>query len=102
MNSFAIYERIISIRNKYQNTDCPNLDIKVAVLSQLFNLAFHNNGSLPRKLNLEFDGFLLHDSDIIESEILEILKALGYNDSFLGSTPLLTMRGTTLFPFCCK
>ena len=104
MNSFAIYERIISLRNKYQNMDCPNLDIKVKILSQLFNIAFHNNDSLPRHLNLEFDGFLLHDPDIIdiiESKTLETLKVLEYNDSFLAST-ILTMRGTTLFVFCCK
>lgn len=102
MNSFAIYERIISLRDKYQNTDCPNLDIKVEVLSQLFKVAFHNNDSLPRLLNLEFSGLILHFSDIIESETLEILKALGYNDSFLVNPPILTMRDTTLFPFCCK
>ena len=102
MNNLSIYERIIDLRNKYQKGDYRYSELRLDVLNELLTIAFRNNDSLPTKLNLCIDTTLIEEVDNLT---LEILRDLGYPDSFVSSQHTLKhsfMDTPVLFHFCCR
>ena len=102
MNNLSIYERIIGLRNKYEKGIYSYPELRLNILDELLTTAFHNNDSLPTKLNLCIDTTLIEEVDNLT---LEILRDLGYPDSFVSSQHTLKrsfMDTPVLFHFCCR